>query len=245
MAHEDGNVSGPTVGTSPLVLVVEDEHSVRRMLMTGLKATGYRVEEAESGADAVRMVDQYLPDMVLLDLGLVDMDGVEVARQIRARHTVPIIVVSARTQESQKVAALDAGADDYVTKPFGFAELLARMRVALRHVALAVTKGESTVFDNGALRVDFTARQVFVKGAEVHLTPVEFRLIATLIENAGKVVTHQKLLTAVWGLRSTENEHYLRIYMGHLRRKIEPDMNHQSIFQTEVGVGYRLREPSE
>jgi two-component system, OmpR family, KDP operon response regulator KdpE len=226
---------------APLVLVVEDEPQVRKFLRAGLPAHGYRLVEATTGEEALRLAVQHVPEVVLLDLGLPDMDGLEVTRRLREWSQVPILVISARGQESQKVDALDAGADDYLTKPFGFSELLARIRAALRR-AVRSDAGEST-FESGALRVDLAARRVFVEGAEVHLTPIEYRLLTTLAKHAGKVVTHRQLLQEVWGPQSLDQTHYLRVHMTHLRRKIEPGGARPRLLQTEAGVGYRLQAP--
>jgi two-component system, OmpR family, KDP operon response regulator KdpE len=234
------NAQASPVG--PLVLVVEDEAAVRRFLKAGLPAHGYRVIEAETGAAALRDAAQYVPELVLLDLGLPDMDGLEVTKRLRAWSRVPIVVISARGQEAQKVEALDAGADDYLTKPFGFPELLARMRAALRRAAAPEGAGLATVFESGPLRVDLERRRVFVKGDEVKLTPTEYRLLATLVKHAGRVVTHRQLLAEVWGPWSPEQNRYLRVYMTHLRRKLEPDPAAPVLFETEAGVGYRLRD---
>jgi two-component system KDP operon response regulator KdpE len=222
----------------PVVLVVEDEASLRRFLRTGLESQGWQVVEAETGALGASLAMQYVPDVVLVDLGLPDLDGVEVIRRLRAWSQVPVIVLSARTRERQKVEALDAGADDYLTKPFGFPELIARMRVALRHAARG-DKGVS-VYDNAGLRIDLAARTVTLDGEEVHLTPTEYRLLAVLARHAGRVVTHRQLLEAVWGPRSASQNQYLRVHMTHLRRKLERDAE-RPLFATEAGVGYRLR----
>ncbi|TAH37307.1 MAG: response regulator [Planctomycetota bacterium] len=229
----------------PLVLLVEDEPQVRRLLRTSLPPHGYRVLEAESGEQAVRLAGQYAPDLVLLDLGLPDMDGLEVTRRLRVWSRVPILVLSARGQENQKVEALDAGADDYLTKPFSFPELLARMRVALRHAVRSEDAGAESVFRNGPLLVDPERRRVLLDGEEVHLTPIEYKLLSVLVRHAGKVVTHRQLLEAVWGPRSGEQNQYLRVYMAHLRRKLEPDLSRSRLFATEAGVGYRMRLPEE
>lgn len=227
----------------PLVLVVEDEPQVRRFLRTSLQAHGYRLLEAMTGADGIRMASQYVPEIVLLDLGLPDIDGLEVTRRIREWSRMPILVLSARGQESAKVDALDAGADDYLTKPFGFAELLARMRVAQRHAQRAVPGPEESDFSCGALRIELAVRRVFVADVEVHLTPIEYKLLTTLARHAGRVVTHKQLLQEVWGPQSTQENQYLRVYMTHLRRKLEPPGTSSRIFKTEAGVGYRLECP--
>jgi two-component system KDP operon response regulator KdpE len=230
----------PGDGEGRLVLVVEDEPQVLRFLRTSLSAHGYRLVEATTGEQALVEAATRTPDLVLLDLGLPDLDGVEVARRLREWSTVPIIVLSARGQESDKIRALDAGADDYLTKPFGVGELLARMRVALRHASrIAAGLGESA-FETGDLRVDLAARQVVVRGQEVRLTRTEFNLLATLAKHAGKVVTHRQLLQEVWGPGSTGQSHYLRVYMGQLRHKLEEDAARPRYLVTETGVGYRL-----
>jgi two-component system, OmpR family, KDP operon response regulator KdpE len=230
----------PGEGAGRLVLVVEDEPQVLRFLRASLSAHGYRLVEAVTGEQALVEAATRTPDLVLLDLGLPDMDGVEVAHRLREWSSVPIIVLSARGQESDKIRALDAGADDYLTKPFGVGELLARMRVALRHASrVAAGLGESA-FETGDLRVDLAARQVFVRGEEVRLTRTEFNLLATLAKHAGKVVTHRQLLQEVWGPGSTGQSHYLRVYMGQLRHKLEEDAARPRYLVTETGVGYRL-----
>ncbi len=228
----------------PLVLIVDDEPQVRRFLRSSLPAHGYRVLEATNGGEALRLAAQYVPDLVLLDLGLPDLDGLDVTKQLRAWTRVPILILSARGQERSKVEVLDAGADDYLTKPFGFPELLARMRVALRRVEPASSGANSDVFRCGFLKVEFAAHRVFVDEREVHLTPIEFRLLTALARNAGKVVTQKQLLTEVWGPHSAEESQYLRVYMTHLRRKLEPGDERSRIFRTEAGVGYRLDCPN-
>jgi len=230
----------PAATPGPLILLVEDEAALRRYLRPSLAAQGYRLVEAENGSEGIGLAKQHVPDLILLDLGLPDLDGLEVTRRLRQWSRVPIIVLSARGQEHDKVEALDAGADDYLTKPFGFAELLARIRVAMRHVAALEAGGRATEFTSGPLRVDLGARRAFVDEKEIHLTAIEYRLLATLIEHAGKVVTHRQLLQAVWGPGHAEQAHYLRVYMAHLRRKLEADPTRPRIFRTEIGVGYRL-----
>jgi two-component system KDP operon response regulator KdpE len=231
---------GSGEGAGRLVLVVEDEPQVLRFLRASLTAHGYRLVEATSGEQALVEAATRPPDLVLLDLGLPDVDGVEVARRLREWSAVPIIIISARGQEGDKIRALDAGADDYLTKPFGVGELLARMRVALRHASrIAAGLGESA-FETGDLRVDLAARLVVVRGQEVRLTRTEFNLLATLAKHAGKVVTHRQLLQEVWGPGSTGQSHYLRVYMGQLRHKLEEDAARPRYLLTETGVGYRL-----
>jgi len=228
--------------SDPLVLVVEDEPQVMRFLRATLPDHGYRMVEAATGAQALVEASTRGPDLVLLDLGLPDLDGVEVTRRIREWSAVPILVVSARGQERDKVEALDVGADDYLTKPFGTEELLARMRVALRHAARVQGEGGDSVFEAGELRVDLGARLVFRRGEEVQLTRTEYRLLAVLVQNAGRVVTHRQLLREVWGPGSSSETHYLRVYMAQLRHKLEADPARPRYLVTEPGVGYRLRD---
>jgi two-component system KDP operon response regulator KdpE len=227
--------------SEPLVLVVEDEPQVMRFLRATLPDHGYRMVEAATGAQALVEASTRGPDLVLLDLGLPDLDGVEVTRRIREWSAVPILVVSARGRERDKVEALDAGADDYLTKPFGTEELLARMRVALRHAARVKGEGGDSAFAAGDLRVDLGARLVFLRGEEVRLTRTEYRLLAVLVQNAGRVVTHRQLLREVWGPGSSSETHYLRVYMAQLRHKLEDDPAQPRYLLTETGVGYRLR----
>ena len=222
------------------ILLIEDEPEIRRFLRATLPAHGFRLYEAATGNDGLAQAKAWNPDLILLDLGLPDLDGSEIIRHVREWTPTPIIVLSARDQEQAKVAALDLGADDYITKPFGVNELLARMRAALRHAARAGDAGDS-VFVLGDLKVDLGRRQVFVEGKEVHLTPIEYKLLTTLIRYAGKVLTHRQLLKEVWGPLHVEEEHYLRVYMRQLRNKLERTPAHPRYFVTELGVGYRLR----
>jgi len=225
----------------PLILIIEDELPIRRFLHAALTASDYRWIEAGTAGEGLAQAALRQPDLVILDLGLPDMDGLEVIRQLRGWSAIPIIVLSARQQEGDKVLALDAGADDYLTKPFGVAELLARLRVALRHASRSASAADSPVFEVGDLHVDLALRQVFVAGAEVHLTPIEFKLLATLVQHAGKVLTHRQLLREVWGPGYAEESHYLRVFVAQLRRKIEADPARPRYLITEPGVGYRLR----
>jgi two-component system KDP operon response regulator KdpE len=227
--------------TKPLVLIVDDEPPIRQFLRSALVNAGYRVDEATTAKQALSLSSQSPPDLVLLDLGLPDLDGQEVLRDLRQWLNAPIIVLSARDQEAQKVTALDNGADDYLTKPFNTAELLARIRVALRH-ANRGPADDSSLFEHGELKVDMSARRVFSNGAEVHLTPIEYKLLTTLIQNAGKVLTHRFLLKEVWGPQQVQDTHYLRVYMAGLRRKIETDPAQPIHLLTEQGVGYRCAE---
>jgi two-component system KDP operon response regulator KdpE len=230
-----------TAGLAPLILVVEDEPQVMRVLRATLPAGGYRVTEATRGEQALVEAAARTPDLVLLDLSLPDLDGVEVTRRLREWSRVPILVVSARGQENDKIQALDAGADDYLTKPFGTGELLARIRVALRHSARTTPDAES-VFEVGDLRVDLGARRVFAAGAEVRLTRTEYRLLAALVSHAGRVVTYRQLLTEVWGPGAVGQTHYVRIYVGQLRHKLERDPARPRYLVTETGIGYRLKD---
>jgi len=220
------------------VLVVDDERAIRRFLRASLSAHGYAVFEASTGQEALSAVLSDRPDLIILDLGLPDLSGLEVTRQLREWSQTPIIVLSVREEEATKVAALDVGADDYLTKPFGMAELMARIRVALRH---ADQPAGEPVFEVGDLRVDRARRQVSVAGNAIVLTPTEYDLLRVLVQNAGKVLTHRQLLRQVWGLGYELETHLLQVNVSNLRRKIEPDPSRPSYILTEVGVGYRLR----
>ncbi|WGS87839.1 two-component system response regulator KdpE [Methylomonas sp. UP202] len=225
----------------PVIIVVEDDPSIRRFLRTGLTTHGFAVFEAETGKQGLIEAGVRKPDLLILDLGLPDMDGVDVIRSLRAWSAVPIIVLSARSNEQHKIDALDAGADDYLTKPFGFGELLARIRVALRHANRGAEGAGEAVFTAGNLRVDLQNRLVSVADEDVHLTPIQYRLLAVLIKHAGKVLTHRQILKEVWGPSSQENAHYLRIYMSQLRQKLEADPTQPQHLLTESGVGYRFK----
>ena len=227
---------------APLVLVVEDERQMRRFLRTTLSALGYRVIEAERFAEALVAVTTHNPDIILMDLGLPDGDGIDLTRRIRTWSRVPIIVLSARGREEDKVAALDEGADDYLTKPFGVNELLARIRAAMRRSAPSTPGAGPAVLEVGPLRIDQGRREVTVGGREVRLTPIEFRLLALLAGNAGRVLTHRQILKEVWGPAYVDESHYLRVFMAALRRKIEPDPARPRLLLTEPGVGYRMRD---
>ncbi len=228
---------------SPLVLVVEDDPPIRRFIVAGLTSQGYRVVDVDCAKSALSHAASHVPDVIILDLGLPDRDGIEVIRELREWTRPPIIVVSARGQERTKVDALDAGADDYLTKPFGVAELLARVRVALRHLA-RMSNGnlETGEFRVGGLVVDLNSHTVTLDGTRVHLTPTEYRMVMVLVRNAGKVVTHQMLLSEVWGPGLTDETQYVRVFMANLRRKLEPDPARPRLLLTEVGVGYRLMD---
>lgn len=221
------------------IIVIDDEAPIRRFLRASLDPDRYELIDAEDGGSGIRLVATRNPDVVLLDLGLPDMDGVDVAQSIREWSKVPIIILSARGQEHDKVAALDAGADDYLTKPFGVGELLARIRVALRHSSKEMP--QDPVVEAPGLRIDLSTRRVFRDGEEIHLTPNEYKMLAVLARHAGRVVTHKQLLNDVWGPQYAEEAHYIRVYMGQLRHKLEPDPANPRALTTEPGVGYRLR----
>lgn len=224
-----------------LVLVIEDEVAMRRFLSAALSSHGFKVIEAGTVAQALTLATETRPVAILLDLGLPDGDGLDLLRKLREWSTTPVIVLSARDREDDKVQALDAGADDYLTKPFGVSELLARIRVALRH-ARAQTVTEDPVLAIGPIRVDQARHEVTVDEALVHLTPIEFRLLSFLARHAGKVLTHRQLLHEVWGPRSTQHTQYLRVHMAALRKKLETDPARPRWLTTEPGVGYRLRD---
>ncbi len=223
----------------PIVLVIEDETQMRRFLRASLSSNGYQVLEAETAADGIAQAASRNPDLILLDLGLPDQDGLLVTQRLREWTRTPLIVISARGREEDKIQALDAGADDYLTKPFGVGEPLARIRVALRNAA----RGElgSSELAVGELKVDLARRQVLLHGQEVHLTPIEYKLLATLIKHAGRVITHRQLLKEVWGPGASEQTQYLRVYMGQLRHKLEQNPSRPQFLMTEPGVGYRLK----
>ncbi|MBI5651955.1 MAG: response regulator [Chloroflexi bacterium] len=220
------------------VLVVDDEPAIRRFLHTALTAYGFEVFQAATGNDALAGVINYRPDLVILDLGLPDLEGIEVTRQLREWSKIPIIILSVREHESEKIAALDAGADDYLTKPFGIGELLARMRVAMRR-SRSIT--DEPIFSAGDLQVDLARRIVTVKGNQVQLTPTEYDLLRVLVTHAGKVLTHHHLLRQVWGVGYDQEMHLLRVNISNLRRKLEADPTRPQYILTEPGVGYRLR----
>ena len=224
--------------TQPLILIIEDEASLRRFLVPTLANSDYQVLTAATGTDGLAMARDHSPDLILLDLGLPDLEGGKVLQTLRQWSHKPIIIISARTQEADKVQALDAGADDYLTKPFGAEELLARIRVALRHATR--TQTDSPVLQCGALKLDLERREVSLDGVPVRLTPLEYRLLEALAQRAGKVATHAQLLNEVWGPVGAGQTHYLRIYMGTLRRKLEPDATRPRYLLTEPSIGYRL-----
>jgi two-component system KDP operon response regulator KdpE len=224
--------------TGPRVLVIDDERSIRRFLRASLSAHGYEVFEAATGREGLSQVAIHRPDLIILDLGLPDVEGVEVTQRLREWTRIPIIILSVREQEADKIAALDAGADDYLTKPFGVGELMARLRVALRHAAQIDV---DPIFTTGDLTVDLARRQVTVSGREIQLTPTEYDLLKLLATHAGKVLTHQHILRQVWGVGYANELHLLRVNISNLRRKIEPDPTRPTYLHTEPGVGYRLR----
>jgi two-component system, OmpR family, KDP operon response regulator KdpE len=226
---------------NPRILLIEDDPHIRRFLRASLPTQGYELLEAGTGHEGLALAASQVPDIILLDLGLPDMEGIEVIRSLRVWSVMPIIILSARGQERDKVANLDAGADDYLTKPFGVGELLARIRVALRRAGPGEEGKTADLFTLGNLRVDFDRRQVFRGEEEVRLTPIEYKLLSVLIKHRGKVVTHRQLLKEVWGPSYVEQHPYLRIFILNLRRKLEDDPTRPYYLITEPGVGYRLR----
>lgn len=230
-----------TTPPAPRVLLVDDDEQLRRFLTTTLAGHAFRLVEAATLAEAAAAAEAETPDLVLLDLGLPDGDGIDLVHRLRAWTTVPIIVLSARGREEDKVAALDAGANDYLTKPFGVRELFARIRVALRH-GRSGGPPDVPVHEVGPIRLDQSRREVFVAGAQVHLTPIEYKLLSQLVRQAGKLLTYQQLLTEIWGPNAVDRVHYLRVHMASLRRKVEVDPARPAWLITEPGVGYRLRD---
>jgi two-component system KDP operon response regulator KdpE len=226
--------------TKPLILLIEDEPQMRSVVRLALRDT-YRVAEAETGSQGLQQAAAQTPDLILLDLGLPDMDGLEVTKHLREWSVTPLIVISARGQEAQRVEALDAGADDYLTKPFGSAELMARIRAALRRATQSPQEPSSAVVTVGNLRIDFAKRLVFVGESKVHLTPIEYRLLTILVKYGGKVLTHKQLLDQVWGPGHENQMQYLRVYMVQLRQKLEETPARPRYLLTEPGVGYRLK----
>jgi len=230
--------------SNPLILIVEDDKPIRNFMRTALSTQGYRYKEADKGGDAMALIMAYNPDVIILDLGLPDMDGLEIIKKVREWSDMPIVVVSARGQERDKVEALDLGADDYLTKPFSIAELLARVRVAIRHYSKVTSDkfDEREQFSVAELVVDFSKRRVSVSGEEIHLTPIEYKLIALLASHPGKVMTHNHIIKEVWGSSAGSDMQSLRVFMANIRRKIEKDHANPRYIRTEVGVGYRMVE---
>ena len=224
------------------VLVVEDDAAVRSLVTTALEMHGYKLDTATSGEAAILEAASHAPDLVMLDLGLPDIDGVEVIKKIRTWSAVPIIVISARTEDADKIGALDAGADDYLTKPFSVEELLARVRASLRRSRMASSEAaDSSVFENGPLRIDFAAGCAYLDDEELHLTPIEYKLLVLLAQNVGKVLTHTFITHEIWGTSWDSDIASLRVFMRTLRKKIERDPSHPELIQTHVGVGYRMQ----
>jgi two-component system KDP operon response regulator KdpE len=227
---------------TPLVLLVEDEAPMRKFICASLTSHNFRTIEADRAGQVIALVTSHNPNLVLLDLGLPDGDGVELTKNLREWSRVPIIVISARGREEDKVAALDAGANDYLTKPFGVNELLARMRVALRNTLGTTTVTTQSAYEFGELRVDLSTRTVTLGGQELHLTPIEYRLLTLFAQNTGKLLTHRQILTEIWGPAYAHQTHNVRVHLAELRRKIERDPSRPKLIVTEPGVGYRLRE---
>ena len=224
------------------LLIVEDEKAISNLIATTLETQGYHYEKASNGAQAMMAVTSHNPEIILLDLGLPDMDGLDIIRKVRSWSPVPIIVISARTEDQDKIEALDAGADDYLTKPFSVEELLARLRSTFRRISYMQTEngGVSTVFTNGDLKIDFAAAAAYMGEQELHLSPIEYRLLCELAINAGKVLTHQYLINKVWENVNVSDIPSLRVYMATLRKKIEPDRENPRYIQTRVGIGYKM-----
>jgi two-component system KDP operon response regulator KdpE len=227
-----------------LALVIDDEPPMRKLLRVALVSHGYRVLEAATGAEALRMASGYVPDVILLDLGLPDMDGIALVKQLREWAAIPVIVVSARPQEQTRIEVLDAGADDFVAKPFGVGELMARIRVALKHAVRPTEGAPSAIIEVGDLRMDLAKRSACVGPEELRLTPTEYKLLAMLMQHAGAVLTHNQLLRGVWGPGHDRDAQYLRVYVSQLRRKLEREPAHPRYLITEAGVGYRIKVPS-
>ena len=232
----------------PLVLVVEDDRPIRNLIVTTLKAHDYHYLTAENGHSAIIEATSHNPDIVLLDLGLPDIDGTQVIESIRSWSNMPIIVISARSEDKDKITALDAGADDYLTKPFSVEELLARLRVSLRRVRYDSEKVDeaASIYQNGGLKIDYAAGCTYQNGKEIHLTPIEYKLLCLLAQNTGKVLTHNYILNKIWSSALPSDTPSLRVFMATLRKKIEPDPSHPRYIQTHIGVGYRMiRQPDE
>ena len=226
----------------PFILVVEDDEAIKHLITTTLKTQNYRFQTAGNGSEAILQAVSHNPDIVILDLGLPDIDGIEIIKKIRSWSTMPIIIVSARSMDQDKIEALDAGADDYLTKPFSVEELLARLRVAIRrkHYTSIDSPQQNSYFTNGDLSIDYAAGCSYLKGVELHLTPIEYKLLVILSKNIGKVLTHNYITKEIWGSSWENNVATLRVFMATLRKKIETDSNHQKYIQTHIGVGYRM-----
>lgn len=230
------------MSNKPLILVVEDDAAVRNLMAVTLDTQGYQYHLARNGSEALMEATTHQPDVMLLDLGLPDMDGVDIIRKVRGWTSMPIIVISARSEDADKVEALDAGADDYLTKPFSVDEMLARLRVALRrvHADQQPVSGESPVYENGGLRIDYAAGCAYMAGNEIHLTPIEYKLLCLLARNTGKVLTHNYILKEIWGSYSASDVGSLRVFMAMLRKKLQSDGDAQPYIQTHIGIGYRM-----
>ncbi|MDO4294050.1 MAG: response regulator transcription factor [Eubacteriales bacterium] len=224
------------------LLIVEDEKAISNLIATTLETQGYHYEKASNGTQALLEITSHTPEIVLLDLGLPDMDGIEIIKKVRTWSSIPIIVISARTEDTDKIEALDAGADDYLTKPFSVEELLARLRSTLRRLSYMRSESgqESTVFENGGLRIDFAEAEASMEGKPLHLSPIEYKLLCELARNVGKVLTHQYLISRVWEHADASDISSLRVYMATLRKKIEPDKENPVYIQTRVGIGYKM-----
>jgi two-component system KDP operon response regulator KdpE len=233
-------MSDPRAAPPRVALVIDDEPQMRRLLRVVLEANGYRVFDAADGRDGIAQAAQRHPDVVVLDLGLPDVDGVEVLKRLREWSRVPVVILSVRDREDDKIAALDAGADDYVTKPFGTGELLARLRAVLRH---AEPQGAEATFHSGDLEVDLAAHVVRKGGHELKLTPIEYSLLRLLVTHAGKILTHRQLLTEIWGPKAVDQTHYLRVHIAHLRQKLTDSAGPSELIVTEPGIGYRFKSP--
>ena len=222
------------------ILVVEDDAAVRNLMALTLETQGYQYRVARTGGEALIEITTHQPDIMLLDLGLPDMEGIEIIRKVRGWSAMPIIVISARSEDSDKVEALDAGADDYLTKPFSVDELLARLRVALRRLHVQPAGGESAVYENGSLRIDYAAGCAYLNGNEIHLTPIEYKLLCLLAKNTGKVLTHNYILKEIWGNYTASDVGSLRVFMAMLRKKLQTGSDAQPFIQTHIGIGYRM-----
>jgi two-component system KDP operon response regulator KdpE len=238
--HLGNKMDQSSSGHRPTILAIEDDAAIRRLLRSSFENDEFRLVEASTAQEGLDIITKRNPDLILLDLGLPDRDGLNVVETVRGWSQVPIIILSGQGQEDTKVKCLEAGADDYVTKPFGVSELVARIRVALRRTAMAPAAGEEPVFESAQLKLDRAKRKVWVHDEEVHLTPIEYKLLSVLAQYAGKVVTHKQLLSEVWGSEYSDDSQYLRVYVGYLRRKLEPFDHSEKLLINEPRVGYRL-----